>query len=266
MFSPKRSLHQRPATKALYGSYMSKGNPLGWNNFGSFTLDESKSRESSSFEATQESVLPGVCGKNTNVQLPTSIDEDLGFTWERSNEESLEHSKNDEVDQSVDTEKYTSKKTHNEEKLKEEESQSSLSSIDSDESSESSSSQSSSSSKSFSKAAKETNPINSKPTTNTATNTHDDSKVLISEGRHTLFIQMQLCSIRTLGDFLANHRARSGTVSPSSGSMTYAVDVPFALRLFGQIANGVKYVHKQGLIHRDLKPQVRNMIVWSRKY
>jgi serine/threonine protein kinase len=34
------------------------------------------------------------------------------------------------------------------------------------------------------------------------------------------------------------------------------VDVPFAIRLFAQIAHGVKYVHKQGLIHRDLKPQV----------
>ena len=76
------------------------------------------------------------------------------------------------------------------------------------------------------------------------------------EGRHILFIQMQLCSVRTLADFLANHELRIGSISPSlSQANHYAVDIPNALRLFKQISNGVKYVHKQGLIHRDLKPQ-----------
>ena len=32
------------------------------------------------------------------------------------------------------------------------------------------------------------------------------------------------------------------------------IDLPHALHLFTQIARGVKHVHKQGLIHRDLKP------------
>jgi serine/threonine protein kinase len=69
------------------------------------------------------------------------------------------------------------------------------------------------------------------------------------EVRHMLlYIQMQLCSQKTLGDFLANPRARKGA------SEKDAVDIPLALVLFHQIAQGVKHVHEQGLIHRDLKP------------
>jgi serine/threonine protein kinase len=66
--------------------------------------------------------------------------------------------------------------------------------------------------------------------------------------RHTLYIQMQLCSQKTLADFLSNEEARRG----SSGGD--GVDIPYALSLFLQIAQGVKHVHGQGLIHRDLKP------------
>jgi serine/threonine protein kinase len=66
--------------------------------------------------------------------------------------------------------------------------------------------------------------------------------------RHTLYIQMQLCSQKTLADFLSNEEARRG---PSGGD---GVDIPFALSLFLQISQGVKHVHGQGLIHRDLKP------------
>ena len=66
--------------------------------------------------------------------------------------------------------------------------------------------------------------------------------------RHTLYIQMQLCSQKTLADFLANEEARRG---PSGGK---CVDIPYALSLFLQIAQGVKQIHAQGLIHRDLKP------------
>jgi serine/threonine protein kinase len=66
--------------------------------------------------------------------------------------------------------------------------------------------------------------------------------------RHTLYIQMHLCSQKTLGDFLSNEEARRGTAVEST------VDIPLALSLFHQIAEGVKHVHEQGLIHRDLKP------------
>jgi serine/threonine protein kinase len=69
--------------------------------------------------------------------------------------------------------------------------------------------------------------------------------------KHTLYIQMQFCSQKTLADFLANEEARRG---PSAGGVDGGVDIPYALDLFLQIAQGVKHVHSQGLIHRDLKP------------
>jgi serine/threonine protein kinase len=69
--------------------------------------------------------------------------------------------------------------------------------------------------------------------------------------KHTLYIQMQFCSQKTLADFLANEEARRG---PSAGGIDGGVDIPYALDLFLQIAQGVKHVHSQGLIHRDLKP------------
>uniref|UniRef100_A0A7S1YE20 non-specific serine/threonine protein kinase n=1 Tax=Grammatophora oceanica TaxID=210454 RepID=A0A7S1YE20_9STRA len=70
--------------------------------------------------------------------------------------------------------------------------------------------------------------------------------------RHTLYIQMQFCSGKSLQDFLLNPQARKGT--RVRHDTTSSVDIPLALNLFGQIAQGVKHVHAQGLIHRDLKP------------
>jgi translation initiation factor 2-alpha kinase 1 len=73
--------------------------------------------------------------------------------------------------------------------------------------------------------------------------------------RHTLYIQMQLCSSKTLADFLSNKEARKGPAAahrPTSGEGS--VDIPYALRLFHQIVQAVHHVHQQGLIHRDLKP------------
>lgn len=67
--------------------------------------------------------------------------------------------------------------------------------------------------------------------------------------RHTLYIQMHLCSQKTLADFLSNVDSRKG-----SAAVEDPVDIPLALSLFHQIAEGVKHVHEQGLIHRDLKP------------
>ena len=69
--------------------------------------------------------------------------------------------------------------------------------------------------------------------------------------KHTLYIQMQFCSQKTLADFLSNEEARKG-LSASQGD---SIDIPYALSLFLQIAQGVKHVHNQGLIHRDLKPE-----------
>jgi serine/threonine protein kinase len=59
---------------------------------------------------------------------------------------------------------------------------------------------------------------------------------------------MQFCSQKTLADFLCNEEARRG---PTGGD---SLDIPYALSLFLQIAQGVQHVHTQGLIHRDLKP------------
>ena len=77
---------------------------------------------------------------------------------------------------------------------------------------------------------------------------------------------MQLCNKHTLADFLADPEARknpdasttggidSATAASSPKGIIGGVNLPHALRLFIQIARGVKHVHEQGLIHRDLKP------------
>jgi serine/threonine protein kinase len=65
--------------------------------------------------------------------------------------------------------------------------------------------------------------------------------------RHILYIQMQLCGQKTLANFLSNSNARK---IPDGDEM----DIHYALKLFHNVAKGVKYVHSQGLIHRDLKP------------
>lgn len=227
--SPKRSILQR-SSKGLMGSYITKGNPLGWNNFGSFRLDESKSGDFSSVGGNmKERKLSDV--DEGGKQLHDPLEDDLGFTWERSN----------------DNEKLQGPAT-----LKEEdESQSDLSSVDSDES-DSKSQSSSSNSRSRSESESQ---WKSKVTDKQVTLVEpfkDEAKLLTTEERHILFIQMQLCSVQTLADFLGNRQLRVGNVASTD---SYAVDIPFALRLFGQIVKGVKYVHKQGLIHRDLKPQ-----------
>jgi serine/threonine protein kinase len=67
--------------------------------------------------------------------------------------------------------------------------------------------------------------------------------------KYILYIQMQFCSQKTLADFLSNEAARKG---PSN--VATDVDIPHALKLFLQVMKGVKHVHNQGLIHRDLKP------------
>ena len=64
----------------------------------------------------------------------------------------------------------------------------------------------------------------------------------------TLYIQMQLCSQKTLAEFLTDRRARSASISST------LVDIPKALRIFVQISDAAAHVHDCGLIHRDLKP------------
>jgi serine/threonine protein kinase len=77
---------------------------------------------------------------------------------------------------------------------------------------------------------------------------HPNTKTPSIMVKHILYIQMQFCSQKTLADFLSNAEARKG------GETSGKVDIPYALSLFLQIAQGVQHVHSQGLIHRDLKP------------
>ncbi|OEU13907.1 kinase-like protein [Fragilariopsis cylindrus CCMP1102] len=81
---------------------------------------------------------------------------------------------------------------------------------------------------------------------------HNDNNhsVTSTSQRYILYIQMQFCSQKTLADFLSNEEARKGP----SGSSIGGVDIPYALNLFLQTCQGVKHVHTQCLIHRDLKP------------
>eukprot|EP00577_Skeletonema_sp_RCC1716_P003726 CAMPEP_0113376890 /NCGR_PEP_ID=MMETSP0013_2-20120614/2867_1 /TAXON_ID=2843 ORGANISM="Skeletonema costatum, Strain 1716" /NCGR_SAMPLE_ID=MMETSP0013_2 /ASSEMBLY_ACC=CAM_ASM_000158 /LENGTH=1455 /DNA_ID=CAMNT_0000258995 /DNA_START=108 /DNA_END=4475 /DNA_ORIENTATION=+ /assembly_acc=CAM_ASM_000158 len=228
-YSPKRPIQQR-STAGLFGSYVTKSNPLGWNNFGSFRLDESKS---------------GIDISEQNSD--TSREDDIGFTWERSNDATAEQSfagvkrsPSELITEVVDEEENES------------ESDSGLSSVDDEEeSSNDDSSSSESDCDTVSKAKKEVKLVEPEK---------GESAVKIdgaaAEGRYILYIQMQLCSAQTLDDFLKNREKRVGSISPSlSQANEYVIDIPLALRLFKQISHGVKYVHKQGLIHRDLKPQ-----------
>lgn len=67
-----------------------------------------------------------------------------------------------------------------------------------------------------------------------------------ARGRHPsynlwLYIQMQYCANRTLQDFI-ERRSRDD------------FNISIALKIFLQVARGLKYVHDCSLIHRDLKP------------
>mmetsp|Transcript_12715 Transcript_12715/g.27413 ORF Transcript_12715/g.27413 Transcript_12715/m.27413 type:complete len:1617 (+) Transcript_12715:83-4933(+) len=296
-FSPKKNIHH-PRSKGF--------NPLGWNNYGSFRLDESKSEASSYLGAEQvDDPLASNCEEDddlgfnwdrsneitadssTNAEKRSGVKEessqsssgvssvdseessdkstkvssfgvgqvdaplaatceeedDLGFNWERSNEITVDDSQNNVERQSL--------RKLNQDTVKEENSQSSsgISSVDSEESID----------KSMKALTKKSATHSNSDTKKTVTliepkKSEDATKTM--EGKYVLFIQMQLCSVQTLADFLSNRQARHGSLSPSLlQDASYAVDIPYALRLFAQIANGVKYVHKQGLIHRDLKPQ-----------
>ena len=217
----KRSSQHGPA-KGLLGSY----NPLGWNSFGNLRLDESKS-----FAAPHNDAH--------NTELCEDDDDDLGFTWERSKDNTNEISMTSQK-------QLPSELQYKNLKVEECQSSSGIGTIDSRKNANASQSN-----------------IDVKKKVGLPEPTIDsDCEDKSTEGRHILFIQMHLCSAQTLADFLASRETRCGVISHSSSHKPpYAVDIPFALRLFSQIAHGIKHVHKQGLIHRDLKPQVSTMSI-----
>jgi hypothetical protein len=212
----KRSSQNGPANGLLLGSY----NPRGWNSFGNFRLDESKS-----FAAPHDDAH--------NSELCEDDDDDLGFTWERSKDNTNEPSM---------TSQMPSNQCKN---LKVEESQSSsgIGTIDSGNNANASQSN-----------------IDVKKKVGLPEPTIDsDCEEKSTEGRHILFIQMHLCSAQTLADFLASREARCGAISHSSSQKPpYAVDIPFALRLFSQIAHGIKHVPQvsaKSVLHKSLFKQ-----------
>ncbi|KAL3795640.1 hypothetical protein HJC23_002047 [Cyclotella cryptica] len=219
-------------SKKGISSYMPKSNPLGWNNFGSFPVDESKST-----------------GKLANVDeniasyADASREDDLGFVWERSLGASTEQLSN--VKQLLYRPENNPTLNEGYDVLS-----SRLSSVTCKKDAEANS---------YESNAESFNQSKKNSTAKQAIRFKTDKNArefFTTEGSHVLYIQMQLCSVRTLADFLRDRRARSGNGAEDPDDMEcYAVDIPFALRLFGQIVHGVKYVHKQGLIHRDLKPQ-----------
>ena len=229
IFKTKGSLFSK-SNKGGLASYMPKANPLGWNNFGSFRLDESASK------------LSGV-DENIMKSLDDSQDTSLGFVWERSQYQG------NSVEQLSSAKPNIINPTLNEEDNESSSSSSGVSSVDSKESAED---------KSHNPSDKSDNQPKKKSPKEISINGNrdkDGTPLFMTERKHVLYIQMQLCSVQTLADFLGNRQARIGSLAENNSELdVYAVDIPFALRLFSQIARGVKYVHNRGLIHRDLKP------------
>lgn len=224
---PKRAKYQQPSS-----GFKDQRNPLGWNNFGSLRLDESKSEASTSFGA-----------RLFDASKVISVDyeeDDLGFTWERSKDNSVEPPLTAEqqplINPQEDGHSSSARSIVNNERGENEK----MTSLSCRPGTQAQS------------ATEKSAQLHQTPN-----DSQCNSKTTVV--RHILLIQMQLCSVQTLADFLANHEARGGVVSQlSTEESRYAVDIPLAIRLFAQITHGVKYVHKQGLIHRDLKPQVRS--------
>eukprot|EP00523_Entomoneis_sp_CCMP467_P006287 CAMPEP_0168731760 /NCGR_PEP_ID=MMETSP0724-20121128/7426_1 /TAXON_ID=265536 /ORGANISM="Amphiprora sp., Strain CCMP467" /LENGTH=1205 /DNA_ID=CAMNT_0008778767 /DNA_START=45 /DNA_END=3663 /DNA_ORIENTATION=+ len=94
-------------------------------------------------------------------------------------------------------------------------------------------------------------PSGKRESTTSKTAEGSDEKAI--KHKHTLYIQMELCNIDTVADFLANKKARE-TFPTTSQRKTDMVNISTALALLLQIAKAVDYVHGKGLIHRDLKP------------
>jgi len=73
--------------------------------------------------------------------------------------------------------------------------------------------------------------------------TVDSPRKRLQTQKHILYIQMQLSKKTLLDHFQAREETK-----------VKGVDIPSALTIFSDVAQGVKHVHEMRLIHRDLKP------------
>ena len=220
---------QSPSLSRATPSYLKGGNatnPLGWNN---------------DFRNFEESSASAYRPKHTMPVLPSM--EDCGFIFEEgSNEGEEEKSSIANAGKSWNRPKSYYDRSHASSQESYSESHSISSSWDA--------------SYSLNRGKQKTSVAKKSGQSESNAEDYSIERKESKSSRHTLYIQMQLCSAKTLGDFLANKEARKGpTVAHSSSSAgATQVDIPWALRHFLQIVRAVQHVHQQGLIHRDLKP------------
>ena len=250
--------HKQIATTSTSKS-KSRFNPLGWNNF--YSSFQPDGQNVSIFDSVSEEWGSTDDAAEAHQSVFPTEDDDLGFTWERSTSSKLKSPPEEENSNSDSS--YATDIS-----LESDRNRDSTVAGGSSGSSESQSDQSNSSSVLTHKntngrnlALKESSSVkklaDSSPSCASPSLDSDRKKKTQTRAQwHILYIQMQLCSQKNLGDFLVNPQARKGPGIHTAGLKweTNDVDIPHALLLFSQIARGVKNVHQQGLIHRDLKP------------
>ncbi|KAM6407574.1 eukaryotic translation initiation factor 2-alpha kinase 1 isoform 1-T1 [Rhynochetos jubatus] len=74
------------------------------------------------------------------------------------------------------------------------------------------------------------------------------------EYRLMLHIQMQLCEI-SLCDWIVDRNRRCNEGTEESCSPYHIVDVHWTMKIFQELLEGVCYIHRMGVMHRDIKPR-----------
>ncbi|XP_009987874.1 PREDICTED: eukaryotic translation initiation factor 2-alpha kinase 1, partial [Tauraco erythrolophus] len=74
------------------------------------------------------------------------------------------------------------------------------------------------------------------------------------EYRLMLLIQMQLCEI-SLWDWIADRNKRCNERTEETSSPYHLVDVYWTMKIFQELLEGICYIHRMGVMHRDIKPR-----------
>ncbi|NWU05619.1 E2AK1 kinase, partial [Cephalopterus ornatus] len=74
------------------------------------------------------------------------------------------------------------------------------------------------------------------------------------EYRLMLYIQMQLCEL-SLWDWIVDRNRRCNKRTEENSSPYQLVDVPWTMKIFQELVEGVCYIHSMGVMHRDIKPR-----------